>query len=89
MAARSSWVNANRNPRLTEAQITARILSATGATRLLWVDGLLGQDITDGHIDTLVRFVGTDTLVIEMPAVADTSDPWWNLAVATKVRPGV
>ncbi len=56
LAAESSWVNDNRNPSLTKAQIEERLLGLLGADRLIWVDGLAGHDITDGHIDTLARF---------------------------------
>jgi agmatine deiminase len=67
-------------------QIGARILAALNASRILWVEGLRGEDITDGHIDSLARFVGTHTILIEYPAYADSTDPWYQLAVTTHVR---
>jgi agmatine deiminase len=73
LAARSSWVNRNRNPGLSEQQIAERLIRLLGAQRLLWVDGVAGEDITDGHIDTLARFVDAGTLMLENTARGDNS----------------
>lgn len=45
-----------------------------GADRMIWVDGLAGHDITDGHIDTLARFASETTIVVDNPAYDDTKD---------------
>jgi agmatine deiminase len=50
----------------------------------LWVDGLAGRDITDGHIDTLARFVNPTTIVVDQPAFTDKSDPWVKVAARTR-----
>jgi agmatine deiminase len=84
LAARSSWVNENRNPGLSERQIELALLDMLGADRLLWVDGLAGEDITDGHIDTLARFAGADTVVVDVPAVDDPDDPWAQVSGSTR-----
>ena len=84
LAAESSWVNDNRNPGLDRQQIEDALLDLLGAERMIWVDGLAGADITDGHIDTLARFVGDDTIVVDRPAVDDPDDPW--VKVALRVR---
>jgi agmatine deiminase len=84
LAAASCWVNNNRNPGRNRAQIEASILSMLGAQRMIWVDGLAGQDITDGHIDTLARFVNPTTILVDKPAYDDPDDPW--VAVAAKTR---
>ena len=86
LAAESSWVNANRNPGLSRAQIEAALLTMLGADRMIWVDGLAGHDITDGHIDTLARFVDESTVVVDRPAVADARDPWVGVAARTKAQ---
>jgi agmatine deiminase len=52
LAARSSWVNKNRNPGKIRTQIEVAVLRMLGADRMIWVDGAAGLDITDGHIDT-------------------------------------
>ncbi len=50
-------LNANRNPRLSRAQIEQRLRELLGITQIIWLgDGIVGDD-TDGHVDDLTRFV--------------------------------
>ena len=83
LASASCWVNPNRNRGKTIEQIERALLSMLGAQRMIWVDGLAGQDITDGHIDTLARFVNPTTIIIDKPAVIDPTDPWVGVAART------
>lgn len=83
MAARSSWVNDNRNPDLGEDEIGEALVAALGAERILWVDGVAGEDITDGHIDTLARFADPTTIVHEFPSYVEPGEVWYDLAVDT------
>ncbi len=84
LAAESCWVNENRNPGMTRDEIEAALLGMLGGDRLIWVDGLAGHDITDGHIDTLARFADPGTIVVDEPAFDDPDDPW--VAVAERTR---
>ena len=84
LASRSSWVNDNRNPGRSEAEVEASMLDALGAERMIWVDGLAGADITDGHIDTLARFAAPTTIVVDVPAFDDPDDPWVEVAESTR-----
>ncbi len=86
LAARSSWVNDNRNPGLDEDEIARRLVALLGAERLLWVDGIAGADITDGHIDTLARFVDRSTIVNEVPSYVEPGETWYDLAVRTEAE---
>ena len=81
LAARSSWVNRNRNPQLDEHQIGARLKALVGAERIIWVDGVAGRDITDSHIDTLARFIDPETILVEDPG---TTDIWGRVAKTTR-----
>lgn len=83
IAARSSWVNPNRNRGRREHDIAAALTAGLGASRLLWVDGVAGEDITDGHIDTLARFVDSTTIIHEYPFYIDPGETWYDVAVAT------
>lgn len=69
-------LNPNRNPRLSKAEVEARLAADLGYTRVLWLgDGLL-NDHTDGHVDNLARFVGPNRLAI--PKATD-NDPNWRV----------
>jgi agmatine deiminase len=75
LAHASSWVNPNRN-RLTEAEISKRLLQGVGARKMIWAPGIAGKDITDYHIDALARFVGPGKVLIQIGATIDRTDPW-------------
>ncbi len=68
----SVWLNPNRNPGLTRADAEGIFADFLGVTQTLWLpSGLVGDD-TDGHIDTLSRFVDDHTVVT---VVAPPGDP--------------
>lgn len=75
-------LNANRNPTRDRAQIEAALLDALGGKRVLWLTEGLQNDHTDGHIDTIARFIGPNTVACMMPA--DDADP--NAAVLRRIR---
>jgi len=54
----------NRNGGMGRDEIEQRLEEHLGATSVLWLDhGYLAGDDTDSHIDTLARFVNTETIV--------------------------
>lgn len=76
MATESCWVNANRNPGRTRAQIESELLSLYGAAKMIWVSkGVRAQDITDGHIDSAARFVRPGVVMVQLPPAYRT-DVW-------------
>lgn len=62
--AESCWVNDNRNPGLSRNDIEATLKSALGVRKVIWVPGVRGKDITDGHIDGSVRIVRPGLLMM-------------------------
>ncbi len=57
-------LNPNRNPNLSKSDIEHRLISYFGLERILWLNhGHLKGDDTDAHIDTLARFVDSETIV--------------------------
>lgn len=84
MAHESSWVNDNRNPNMTRAEIENRLLKAYGAERMVWSEGTWGNDITDYHIDSLARFTGAGRVLMNLPDNPDMSDPFHVAALDTQ-----
>lgn len=57
-------LNPNRNPHLTKIQTEAILTKEFGVEQILWLNhGYLAGDDTDSHIDTLARFIDTDTIM--------------------------
>ncbi|GHE36671.1 agmatine deiminase family protein [Streptomyces vinaceus] len=77
MATRSSIINPDRNPGLTQSQIEAAMCAAFGASKVIWFKGVLGRDITDDHVDATSRFLAPGQGLVQMPLAGDT-DPWSN-----------
>ncbi|UVK52543.1 agmatine deiminase family protein [Mesorhizobium sp. AR02] len=79
LLAESCWVNDNRNPGLSRADIERHLKSILGVETVIWVPGVRGLDITDGHIDGSLRFVKPG-LLIASSFPGDTSE--WGRAHA-------
>ncbi len=57
-------LNPNRNAHLSKAQSEAILKKEFGVEQILWLNhGYLAGDDTDSHIDTLARFIDTDTIM--------------------------
>ena len=55
-----------RHPDMSRDEMTALLLDAFDAERVLWLDhGYLEGDDTDAHIDTLARFAPNDAIVFQ------------------------
>lgn len=73
LTSRQCLLNPNRNPGMTEAQIEDVLKDSLGVEKILWLgDGLI-NDHTDGHIDTIARYVAPG-VVLCMEA-QESSDP--------------
>lgn len=88
LAAESCWVNDNRNPGWSRDEVEDALLAMLGADRMIWISGLADHDITDGHIDTLARFVGDEVILVDVPAFEDPDDPWVAVAQRTRFQVG-
>ncbi len=71
MATRSSILNSNRNPGLTQEQAETFFKHYLGVTNFVWLDGIAGLDITDMHIDGVARFIGNHTIATYSKEVAE------------------
>lgn len=83
MAHKSSWLNDNRNPNMSLKEIEQKLFKAYGANKMIWTDGVWGEDITDYHIDSLARFTGKGRVLINLPDEPDMSDPFHAAAFET------
>lgn len=63
MACKSSILNNNRNPGITQAQAEAIFTKYLGQTNFIWLDGQAGLDVTDQHIDGFAIFGNQNTIV--------------------------
>ncbi len=53
----------SRNPHLRQQQIENQLHHAFGTRHIVWLHGGLTGDDTDGHVDTVARFVNPTTIV--------------------------
>jgi agmatine deiminase len=63
MACKSSILNNNRNPAMTQAQAEIIFKKYIGVTNFIWLDGQAGLELTDQHIDGFARFANATTIV--------------------------
>jgi len=66
-------LTATRNPGLSQRGIEMALEYSLGIQEVEWLDRGLEGDHTDGHIDTITRFVDEQTIVTSI--CEDTSDP--------------
>ena len=63
VATRSSVTHRSRNPRLSEKEMEAYLTTYLGITNFIWLDGTYGEEITDNHIDGVMKFIGNNTIL--------------------------
>ncbi|MUN37447.1 agmatine deiminase family protein [Actinomadura sp. NEAU-AAG5] len=80
----SSLVNRNRNPGKTRQQIEDELKRTLGVTKVIWFAGVAGKDITDAHIDCLVRFTAPGVVLLDRPAPGAEPDVWSRASAQAK-----
>jgi agmatine deiminase len=63
MACKSSVLNKNRNPGMTQEQAEEIFSRYLGIKKVIWLQGKAGLDITDMHIDGFARFANASTII--------------------------
>jgi agmatine/peptidylarginine deiminase len=86
LATRSAVLSPSRNDGLSEDAAAQALGRALGIRRCLWLDhGDITGDDTDGHIDTLARFVDDRTIVYATAPDGDRDHPGLH-AMAAELR---
>lgn len=70
----SCVLNANRNPMLSKAQCEAGLKRLLGVSKIIWLPGIAGRDITDGHTDFYARFTSPGVVVAGFDADPSSYD---------------
>ncbi|MEJ2291365.1 MAG: agmatine deiminase family protein [Deinococcales bacterium] len=73
LTTRSCLLARERNPELDEHEVETLLRRTLGVRHVVWLEGALEGDHTDGHIDTLVRFADDRTIVCALEE--DVEDP--------------
>ncbi|CAA6820681.1 MAG: Agmatine deiminase (EC [uncultured Sulfurovum sp.] len=60
----SCIVNENRNPYKLKKEIDQEMKKLLGLEKIIWLKGIKGEDITDGHTDFYARFVSSNALIV-------------------------
>lgn len=72
----SSVVNDNRNPGKDRQQVEADLKQTLGVRTVIWLAGVKGQDITDAHVDCLVRYVAPGVVLLDKAFAGGPPDLW-------------
>lgn len=72
----SSIVNDNRNRGKSRDTIEAELKQILGVEKVLWLAGVRGQDITDAHVDSLVRFTAPGVVLLDRAHPSTPADSW-------------
>ncbi|GAB2719513.1 agmatine deiminase family protein [Kitasatospora kifunensis] len=72
----SSVVNNNRNPGRSRDQVEAELKKALGVTKVIWLAGVRGKDITDAHVDCLARFAAPGVVFLDQAFPGMPADVW-------------
>ncbi len=83
LATESSIVNDNRNPGRSRAELESGLKAAFGARKVIWLPGVRGADITDSHVDGLVRCTSPATMLLDRPGPEDSEQYHQARAVLT------
>ena len=74
LTTRQCLLHPKRNPHLAETDYEGLLRDYLGIERVIWLERGLEGDHTDGHVDTLARFVDPDTIVCSVePDAADAN----------------
>lgn len=60
----SCILNDNRNPGKSKCEVEEELKVLLGLDKIIWLKGIMGKDITDGHTDFYARFAAPGLVVV-------------------------
>ena len=75
----SCFLNKNRNPQWSRAEIDAELCRTLGGEKVIWIPGDPEETETDGHIDGIAAFIEPGRVLIEVNP--DKTDPHYQVGV--------
>lgn len=70
----SSWINSNRNPGWSKAEVEEELKRCLGLRKIIWLPGIKGKDITDAHVDFYARFARPGVVVANLDMDPESYD---------------
>ncbi len=70
----SCILNDNRNPNRNRKELEAELKSLLGLNKIIWLKGIKGKDITDGHTDFYARFAKPGVVIVSRDMDKDSYD---------------
>lgn len=70
----SCVLNSNRNPGWSKRDVEEELDYLLGIEKVIWLPGIAGHDITDGHTDFYARFTGPGVVVAGLDNDPDSFD---------------
>ncbi|MFE7799796.1 agmatine/peptidylarginine deiminase [Nocardia sp. NPDC057440] len=70
----SCVLNNNRNPGWKKKDVEEELDYLLGIKKIIWLPGIAGEDITDGHTDFYARFAGPGVVVAGLDSDPDSFD---------------
>jgi len=71
---KSCVINNNRNPNMNQIEIEKELKRLLGLKKIIWLEGVKGKDITDGHTDFYARFSNKGVVVVSRDNYEESYD---------------
>jgi agmatine deiminase len=70
-------LNPNRNPDMSRSEIEAVLRESLGVKKIIWLPGVVEDDITDGHVDGVVAYLAPAKVMVETASPIDKFSSWY------------
>ena len=68
----SCILNDNRNPNKSKKEVEKELKYFLGLEKIIWLKGIKGKDITDGHTDFYARFISSNEIIVAYEPYEDS-----------------